>query len=495
MPVVINSRFTPLTYDEITRPLIEQTQAQEALENAYMEASDQASQIMAQANEQTDPIAYARLKNYSEALQQQAESLMRQGLNRNSRQSLINMRRRYNQDIMPIKSAVERRNTLADEQRKLRVAHPDMLFERDMNTTSLDAFLQNPQLDFGRSYSGLQIQSDVERAIQAVTQGMGSVTVGGSLGNGVRELIKRIGADPEFVEEQIRQGVDANTIFGHIAQSALNKSGVGEWNNAAALNQAKNYALQGYYSGYGKVDRSIIEDYDKRRRDALSDYRARLQIQQNMATGSTTIGGVTAHPAGNYIGENGTKIALYQDNEGNYYTLDKSANGKVKRFVPTDLTPTTKPSTTGSRSSNSGGGYVPQTGYIQIIGGITEFHEKESDLSSHKGDRDGGAKIHKFSEIDDSHIDKVLEALGITIPDDFGKAEKEQLYKELDKYYIVQERVAAPNHRDSEYDWVDIRPRSNSRAVSQIGTGIEPQDYSATYEQLLQQILSDQGQQ
>lgn len=337
MPVVINSRFTPLTYDEITRPLIEQTQAQEALENAYMEASDQASQIMAQANEQTDPIAYARLKNYSEALQQQAESLMRQGLNRNSRQSLINMRRRYNQDIVPIKSAVERRNTLADEQRKLRVAHPDMLFERDMNTTSLDAFLQNPQLDFGRSYSGLQIQSDVERAIQAVTQGMGSVTVGGSLGNGVRELIKRTGADPEFVEEQIRQGVDANTIFGHIAQSALNKSGVGEWNNAAALNQAKNYALQGYYSGYGKVDRSIIEDYDKRRRDALSDYKARLQMQQDIALGTSgqssskdSAGNTWSEATALRVKGTGEKVYVRRDADGNIiYSVRGEKVGKV----------------------------------------------------------------------------------------------------------------------------------------------------------------------
>lgn len=360
MPVVINSRFTPLTYDEITRPLIEQTQAQEALENAYMEASDQASQIMAQANEQTDPIAYARLKNYSEALQQQAESLMRQGLNRNSRQSLINMRRRYNQDIMPIKSAVERRNTLADEQRKLRVAHPDMLFERDMNTTSLDAFLQNPQLDFGRSYSGLQIQSDVERAIQAVTQGMGSVTVGGSLGNGVRELIKRTGADPEFVEEQIRQGVDANTIFGHIAQSALNKSGVGEWNNAAALNQAKNYALQGYYSGYGKVDRSIIEDYDKRRRDALSDYRARLQMQQDIALGTSgqssskdSSGNTWSEATALRVKGTGEKVYVRRDADGNIiYSVRGEKNGKFYPHTVIDASQIEEKSTSSSSTTS-----------------------------------------------------------------------------------------------------------------------------------------------
>ena len=57
MPVKITSKYTPLTYDEITRPLIQATEAQAAMENAYMDATDKAAQAMAAANQQSDTIA------------------------------------------------------------------------------------------------------------------------------------------------------------------------------------------------------------------------------------------------------------------------------------------------------------------------------------------------------------------------------------------------------------------------------------------------------
>ena len=54
------------------------------------------------ANEQTDPLAYAMYKQYSNDLAAQAESLAKQGLTPASRQGLIDMKRRYSSEIIPI---------------------------------------------------------------------------------------------------------------------------------------------------------------------------------------------------------------------------------------------------------------------------------------------------------------------------------------------------------------------------------------------------------
>lgn len=271
MPVVINSRFTPLTYDEITRPLIEQTQAQEALENAYMEASDQASQIMAQANEQTDPIAYARLKNYSEALQQQAESLMRQGLNRNSRQSLINMRRRYNQDIVPVQAAVKRRNELMQERHQLRLTHPDILQERDV--ISVDDLLRNPNMDLGATLYGSDLSKRAAALTSAITRGRQSVSLGQNLDKYTQTVLSQSGLTADEIQAAL---AGDDTPVSKALHSLYTSTGVDNWKNNAAKQSVWNYISEGAMQGVGEFRVGTQSDQQAKRNDEISDRNANM---------------------------------------------------------------------------------------------------------------------------------------------------------------------------------------------------------------------------
>lgn len=278
MPVVINSRFTPLTYDEITRPLIEQTQAQEALENAYMEASDQASQIMAQANEQTDPIAYARLKNYSEALQQQAESLMRQGLNRNSRQSLINMRRRYNQDIVPVQNAVTRRNELMEERRKLRLTHPDMLQERDV--ISLDDLIRNPQMDLGSTLYGSDISKRAAALTSAIGRGRQSVALGQNLDKYTQTILSQSGLSTAEIQAAL---AGDDSVLDKALSNLYSSTGVDSWSNQAAKDAVRGYIQEGAMNGVGQFSIATQRDAAAARRDQLADQASDRAFRANMS--------------------------------------------------------------------------------------------------------------------------------------------------------------------------------------------------------------------
>lgn len=256
MPITLTSRYSPLTYDEITKPLIEQTQVQDALENAYMEASTQAAQLMSQANQQTDPVAYARLKNYSDALQQQADALMRNGLNRNSKHTLMNMRKQYAQDIIPVQTAIERRNTLAEERRK---AGPDYLWERDV--LNLDDLLQNPQADYGTYYNGAMITKRVADAVKAVADSMANLEATGHLTPYHIKALETHGFTPQEIDAAVAGGNDSKSLFLQgVRDRILNSIDVYNRGSQVTKDRALGYANEGLYAGIGSSKYSTVED-------------------------------------------------------------------------------------------------------------------------------------------------------------------------------------------------------------------------------------------
>lgn len=146
--LVIGSKFSPFSYQELLQPALMATQAHQELENQYSELATKANMWDKLANEQTDSKAYRMYKTYSDELKDKASKLAREGLNASSRQELLNMRNRYSQDIVPIEKAYNQRSKLAEEQRKLRAANPSIMFDRDFSSISLNDLLDNPELSY-----------------------------------------------------------------------------------------------------------------------------------------------------------------------------------------------------------------------------------------------------------------------------------------------------------------------------------------------------------
>ena len=345
MPVKITSKYTPLTYDEITKPLIQATEAQMAMENAYMDVQDKASAAMAQANQEIDPIAYSKLKSYAEDLQAQADSLMRYGLQRSSRQSLLNMRRRYGEEITPITAAIERRNALSEEQRKLQASNPYLRHERDMRTVSLDAMLNNPNMDYGRSIDLSDVQKRAATLVKAMGQGRTDVKYGKQLDRYTKEVLMREGFTPEEIQAALSNDDNANQALSAALDNLYASTGADSF-RAGVDSEVWDAIQQGAMMGAGEVKATIHADEEAKRRDTLAD-RAHSEAFQRELYGirygdnstSESAGGVTATKIGYYT-ENGQKVEIFEDANGNRYTKEMSANGKIKRFVPTDKQPT-----------------------------------------------------------------------------------------------------------------------------------------------------------
>lgn len=283
MPITITSRFKPLTYDEITKPLIEQTQAQHALEDAYIAAQDQAAQIMAQANEQTDPQSYARLKNYANAIQQQADVLMRQGLNRNSRQSLLNLHRRYGQDIIPIQLAATRRSELAEEQRKMQLQHPDMLFERDASTLSLDDLVRNPQMNYGQTVMGSDISKRASALATAFSKGRQSIALGQNLDKYTQTILSQSGLTADEIQAALNGNADeADKVLEKALAGLYSSTGVDNWGSQSAKDAVRGYIQEGAMQGIGQYDIKTQRDENAMRQEREAERWAQLNLQANL---------------------------------------------------------------------------------------------------------------------------------------------------------------------------------------------------------------------
>ena len=162
--LTIGAKYRPFSYDELIRPVAMATEMHNKIDEQYAALQEKAGVWENLANKETDPESYKKYKDYSDSLKAQAEDLAKNGLNPQSMRDMLNLRARYSSDIIPLEQAYTRRRQLADEQRKMIMQNPTLKFERDMNTTSLDDFVKNPELDYGYSVNGAMIAKQAGEA-------------------------------------------------------------------------------------------------------------------------------------------------------------------------------------------------------------------------------------------------------------------------------------------------------------------------------------------
>lgn len=251
---VSGAKFRPFSYSEMLAPLQQATTAQMQIEDAYGELGTKADVFDKMANEQTDPQAYTMYKQYSNDLAKQAESLAKQGLTPASRQGLIDMKRRYSSEIVPIEQAYKKRQELIDEQRKLQAQDSTLLFDRPASTLSLDELISNPALS-PQSYSGALLSKQVGTAAQNLSKEVRENprkwrTI---LGNQYYETIMQKGFRPEEIMQAVQNNPEASPILQGIVEDAVGSSGIKNWNDENILNRAYDYARQGLWNAVGET--------------------------------------------------------------------------------------------------------------------------------------------------------------------------------------------------------------------------------------------------
>ena len=198
--LVIDSKFSPFTFQELLQPALMATQAHQELENQYGELATKANIWEEMANEQTDPYAYKMYKKYSDDLKNQADILASQGLTPTSRKALVAMKNRYSSEIAPIETAYKKRQSLIDQQREALLRDNTLIFDTDYSTASLDTLIKNPNATF----TPLSGESIAKRTAEMA-----------------KEAASAMISDPEYksvfnsqyVQQKIMQGYDMSQVI------------------------------------------------------------------------------------------------------------------------------------------------------------------------------------------------------------------------------------------------------------------------------------------
>lgn len=236
--LVINSKFRPFTYQELTAPLDRQDAYHEKLMDEYDKLSAQADVLEAMGKNDRDKSVYQKYKLYSDTLRAEAENLYRNGLNSDSRMRLSQLRRMYSSDIIPIQNAWNKREKEAELQLKAKMDAAakgiDLYFSRDASDTDLQKYIDNPNQDFSIA-NGQQITSEVSNIFKGMANQVqrdkdGNYFIQGKpLSEIERSIITQKGMDynkfadfmanPDNPEYSNIKGIINNVLIAHGAQN------------------------------------------------------------------------------------------------------------------------------------------------------------------------------------------------------------------------------------------------------------------------------------
>lgn len=158
MYITINSEFKPFTYDELTKPLNDYTEAYNKVEEQYATLAQQTEAWKNIATQENSPEAYAMYKKYSDELNAVVEDFSR-GMTIQNRSKLSGLKSRYASEITPIANAYNAMQEANKYRETVRAKDGSAVFVKD-RYNSLDDFLNGNQAD-NTFISGDEIQKNV----------------------------------------------------------------------------------------------------------------------------------------------------------------------------------------------------------------------------------------------------------------------------------------------------------------------------------------------
>ena len=348
--LVIGSKFRPFSYSEMLAPIEAATTEHRAIEEGLSEMSAKAGMWDKLANQQSDPVAYAQYKTYADDLIKQADLLARQGLTPESRRGLLDMKRRYSNEITPIEVAATKREELTKAQREAIQKDPSLMFNIDYGTASLDDLINNPNATYN-TISGSELSkrasmmaSNLAKTIQENPQYQSI------LGGQYFQQMQQLGYTPQQVMQTIMNDPNAPSELKQVADTVWQEAGLDTWDQATQT-RARDYINAGLYDAIGtqKFDtqgnrafmspaESARLEMDRERFELAKAQAAKDKTTIPLQDGSTIriIGGGKAlriYPDGrveNYVGNSGIAGAGVKDaaKRGNTPIIIANTRGK-----------------------------------------------------------------------------------------------------------------------------------------------------------------------
>ena len=454
--LVIGSKFRPFSYSEMLAPIEAATTEHRAIEEGLGEMSAKAGMWDKLANQQSDPIAYAQYKTYADDLTKQADLLARQGLTPESRRGLLDMKRRYSNEITPIEVAATKREELTKAQREAIQKDPSLMFNIDYGTASLDDLINNPNATYN-TISGSELSkrasmmaSNLAKTIQENPQYQSI------LGGQYFQQMQQLGYTPQQVMQTIMNDPNAPSELKQVADTVWQEAGLDTWDQTTQT-RARDYINAGLYDAIGtqKFDtqgnRAFMSPAESAR---LEMDRERFELAKAQAAKDKTTIPLQDGSTIRVIG-GGKALRIYPDGRvENYVGNSGIAGAGVKDAAKRGDTPIIIANTRGKWRTGEEGKDVKGTLFgmtrseaVSGWGNYTLDNVKPSDI------------VTNYNEIPKGALDEMLET-----------AKEKNI--DLDYYDVV--RVKADKSRAvGDYDYVLMPKQSTSQLP--MATPVTPQ--------------------
>lgn len=287
--VLTNSaKFNPYTFDEMLKPLAMASDAYNAVQSGIEELGAKADLMKMYANEVPDSKTANMYNSYAKDLEKQASMLAKHGLTPASRQGLLNMKRRYSSEVVPIETAVARREALTKEQREALLRDPSLMFDVDYSKTQLDYLLDNPNA----TYNPISGNELTKRAAQ-MAGNLAKVVQGNpkyqSILNGQYfQQMTQMGYTPTQIMQTILNDDNAPVELRQIAETVFNDAGLSKYSQDIQ-DRARGFINSGLYEGIGTAkydamsNRGYISPAERERLDMERDRLEMAKEQQQWA--------------------------------------------------------------------------------------------------------------------------------------------------------------------------------------------------------------------
>lgn len=273
MYLTINSEFKPFTYDELTKPLRDYTEAYNKVEEQYATLAQQTEAWKNIATQENSPEAYAMYKKYSDELNAVVEDFSR-GMTIQNRSKLTGLKSRYASEIIPIANAASKLQELIDERAKEERKDPTLKYERNIDDINIDKLIKNPFLNYGKSYSGAFIEKQTSDAASSLSKSMREDPNKWQSILGSQYYQRKIqkGYTPEEILLASIGDPKAPSELQNIVTSAIYNSGIESWDGfydengditdrgKQILEDVRMYAGRGLNSAIGGIDFDIKEN-------------------------------------------------------------------------------------------------------------------------------------------------------------------------------------------------------------------------------------------
>lgn len=355
--LVIDSRFKPLSYDEIVKPLIQQTDLHNMYADAYSTLKEQADALYAKAEadlrENPDSKWAKKYNEYADNLSKSAAMLAMNGLTPTSRATVGAARSGYAKYVEPAAKAINRQRELLNIQLQ---TNPALRMEYQ-NMPSIDQLIDNPNIA-PKGYSGSEIEKSAMTSAAAASARHVIEQFGKDRANtGWMRHLKETGYSQEAFQEMLAaaqdpNNIDANVLKG-IMESVRNQFG---YNNDTGLTQAQKNKLDaeilsGLFKGVAYRNENTYQQdpiylENLRAANALKAQRERQafeareaeknrSFQREMSGGNDSSGGYASFTAVPSLSSNDPKVREW-DKAVRFITALR-ADPDMKHFMKGDL--------------------------------------------------------------------------------------------------------------------------------------------------------------